>query len=686
MSWLRKLPMYMQSEEAECGLACIAMIANFHGHNIDLHSLRSIIATAGRGMNLLEMRHLFLELQLKAQALRVELEELIILPKPAVLHWNHDHFVVLQKITKKWLWIHDPAVGIRKCKREEVSKAFTGITLIVEPMQQFVGLTCRQRLKLRDFIFQIAGYKHTIILLTTASICIEIGYLIPTILLQYITDAAVETDDILNFIILLIGVTLSLSLFVLLTYVKERFLMQVVLKFKEQFFANVMYHLMFLPLTFFQKRLNGQIQFSFQALGEIQKKITTDAFQFLFEVVILLVSAIVMMIYSVQLSMVVFFAIITSFIIRVLSYHHLKSFRQQAFHQHGLVAAFFLETIQLMLPIKAAAKELERLERWRVHYVNALNSDFVVSRLQLVYQTFNQLLANIEYVFIVGIGVYLIKNNKISIGMLLAFLAYRTSCVTKAQDVLTKFFEYLLLKIEISRVNDILSMPTEKLNLSFKLPKKVTGELTVQDVSFSYSPEHSLIEQVNLTVNAGEKLAIIGPSGCGKTTLLKLMMGLMAPLKGEILLDGTKITTWGLHYYRQLIGAVMQEDKLLSASLSENIIFFSERVDHNWLYEVCRICAVEEFVNSLPMGYATRIGEQGILLSGGQKARILLARALYKKPKILFLDEATSHLDVVCEANIYAAISGLNLTQIMVAHRSESIDVADRVYALHKPR
>ncbi|OGV25726.1 MAG: hypothetical protein A3F18_01475 [Legionellales bacterium RIFCSPHIGHO2_12_FULL_37_14] len=682
MNFLKQLPMYMQYEEAECGLACIAMIANYYGHELDLTSLRNTMATSGMGMNLLEMKQIFLQLQLKAQAFKVEPDLLPAMPKPAVLHWEQDHFVVLKKMNKKWIWIHDPAIGVRKCNFHELSDAFTGIILVIEPMQQFASLKGKTRLRVKDLIAQITGFKKVLSLLIIVSLIIEVGQLIPTILIQYITDAAVQTQDFKNLVILLIGISLALSFFVLMTYVKERFLISVVLRFKEQFFSNAMYHLMFLPIAFFHKRLHGQIQFSFQALEEVQKKITTEAFQLLFEVIVLVFTAIVMLIYSIPLSLLVFGFVAVSLIIRLLSYKHLKTYKQHTFHLHGQVATTFLETIQLMLPIKVSAKEIQRLESWRSQYTKSLNADFITSKLQLSYQISNQFLTNLEYVGVIGLGVYFIKLNKLSIGMLLAFIAYRTAFTAKAQDVLSHIFNYRLLDIELNRVNDILSTEAEDLNLGFSLKREVKGALSLKNISFCYQKEKPLIKNLSLAVEPMEKLAIIGPSGCGKTTLLKLMIGLIEPIAGEITLDGIKLKDWGLHYYRKLLGVVMQDDRLLSASIVENIVFFAEKVDTTWLYELGKMCAIDEFVHTFPMGYRTRIGEQGTLLSGGQKARVLLARALYKKPRILFLDEATSHLDIACEANIYSALQPLNITQIMVAHRPESIKVADRVYDL----
>ena len=214
--------------------------------------------------------------------------------------------------------------------------------------------------------------------------------------------------------------------------------------------------------------------------------------------------------------------------------------------------------------------------------------------------------------------------------------------------------------------------------------REIKGAIQLKNISFKYhSSQPFILKNLNLEIKAGEKIAIIGPSGCGKTTLLKILMGLLSVNQGEIIIDDISIKEFGLANLRKLSAAVMQDDMLLSGSLLDNIVFFDEAIDYARVHEVAKTAFIHDFIVTLPMGYETIIGELGSSLSGGQKQRILLARALYRKPKILFLDEATSHLDSDNEIKINQALQALNITQIIIAHRIETIRMADRVIDLN---
>jgi ATP-binding cassette subfamily B protein RaxB len=337
-----------------------------------------------------------------------------------------------------------------------------------------------------------------------------------------------------------------------------------------------------------------------------------------------------------------------------------------------------------MVPVKAFLKERVRLNTWHNSYIDALNGDIAVERLQIRYRAVNQLLTHCEYIGVVALGAILVLKSELSLGMLFAFLGFRQLFVGKCASFIHQLFEYRLITIQLDRLNDIMSQEPEVLYEKIQTIKRpIEGALALQQVSFQYNPIlPPILKDLNLHINPGEKVAIVGASGCGKSTLLKMMMGLLTPTAGRILIDGVALDDFGLRNYRLLIASVMQEDALLSGSILENITFFEEEVDLDYAHNVARLVCIDDVIQKLPMGYETRVGDMGSTLSGGQKQRILLARALYKKPSILFLDEATSHLDQENEQRINQALSKLNITQVIVAHRKETIAMADRVVSL----
>lgn len=268
--------------------------------------------------------------------------------------------------------------------------------------------------------------------------------------------------------------------------------------------------------------------------------------------------------------------------------------------------------------------------------------------------------------------------------MLLAFIAYKTTFSGRVGSLINKFVELKMLRLQGERLADIVLAEPEQ-NAVTEYAERELTDLTseARNVSFRYADaEPWVLRNLDLAVPPGESLAIAGPSGCGKTTLLKLLLGMVPPTEGEIRVGGIRIDQLGVKQYRKLIGAVLQEDQLLAGSIAENIAFFDLHPSQPRIELCAEIAAIHAEIMAMPMGYATLIGDMGTAISGGQKQRILLARALYKQPKLLFLDEATSHLDVARETIVNAAVRDLRLTRIIVAHRPQTIASAERVITL----
>jgi len=301
----------------------------------------------------------------------------------------------------------------------------------------------------------------------------------------------------------------------------------------------------------------------------------------------------------------------------------------------------------------------------------------------VLYNVANQGILHIEPIIITCIGALLVIKNEFSVGMLLAFLAYRHMLVNKTTSLIHNVTEFKLITLQLNRLEDILFQEPEVIGTGLGGVEEIKGALHLKNIFFSYhGKENFILNNVSLTISPSEKIVIIGPSGCGKSTLLKVMMGLLSSTAGEIFIDDTPLHNFGLKNYRNLTASVMQEDTLLSGSIIDNITFFDESINLENVYTVSKLACIHETIIKLPMAYETLVGEMGSTLSGGQKQRILLARALYKRPKLLFLDEATSHLDVDNERSINIALKSLKITQVVIAHRKETIEMADRVIDL----
>ncbi len=678
-----KLPVILQDERAECGHACVAMISNFWGHQLDLYGLRSIHNTSSRGITLLDINQLFASLGFVTRPLRVPMDELHLIKCPAILHWNMNHFVVLKQVKKNHVVIHDPAFGVRHYSMSEVSQSFTGIVLEVEKSSDFKELRSHNKLTLHQLVKTIHGVNKYIIFLVLLSLSIEILSLLNPLFLQYVMDDVIGYSERGNLYVIAIGFLILTFIHVFTEYIRGNMVIYFTNNLTEQFSANVVNHILKLPLEFFEKRHKGDLQSKFQAIDHIQKKISTDFVNAVLDGLMICINFAVMFVYSPQLTVLVALALFVCLALRYASYQSLRKQTESSINQHAKAMSVFLETLQGIIPIKTFLKEQVRFNTWRNSYIDALNADINVSKMTVFYQAANQLLFHFEHILVVCVGASLVISNKFSIGMLIAFLSYRLLLVNKTSSLIQNVFDYKLISIQLHRLSDILFQHPEVINTGSGVALHIQGSLSLAHIYFRYNPHaNSILSDINLNIKAGEKIAIVGRSGGGKSTLLKVMMGLLDKTAGEVYIDGIPISEFGLKNYRDLTASVMQDDVLLSGSIIDNISFFDEQIDLERIYQVAKLACIHDEIGKFPMGYETFVGDMGSTLSGGQKQRLLLARALYKQPKILFLDEATSHLDAANEKNISNALKSLNITQIIIAHREETIQMADRIINL----
>lgn len=677
---MRRLPIILQDEIAECAHASIAMVSNYWGHDLDLFAVRKIRQPSAQGINLREIISIFEHLGFRARALKISLEELKQVKCPAILHWNLNHFVVLKQVKGNNLIIHDPATGIIHCKLNEASNHFTGILLEVEKTEDFQKIRAKNNLSLLDLAKSVGGLSSFITGLLCLSLAIEIFSLINPLLIQYIMDDVIAYSNLQQLGLVASAFILLLLVQILSEYLRGKMVIYLTNHLNEQFSVQVMGHLLKLPFEFFAKRSKGDIQAKFQAIEVIQNKMGIDFVNTLLDGLMIIINLTVMIIYSPWLTAIVLTAILLYLGLRYISYHHLQKQSASSVYLHAKATSVFLETLQAITPIKLFLKEGARLDSWRNNYINSLNANIKVENINIVYQTAHQFLFHFEHIIVVCVGAIQVLNNRFSLGMLMAFLAYRLLLVNKASSFIQKLFDYHLITIHLNRLNDVVGQKIETVNCGFNQSSIIKGSLSLKNISFSYhSHEFPILHNINLEIKAGEKVAITGPSGCGKSTLLKVMMGLLTPTCGELFIDGQLINQFGLKNYRELSAVVMQDDVLLSGSILDNIIFFDNPPDLPWAYEVANLAGVHDTIQQLPMGYETLVGEMGSTLSGGQKQRILIARALYKRPKILFLDEASNHLDSETEKQLNLSLKSLNITQIIIAHRQDTIQMADRV-------
>jgi ATP-binding cassette subfamily B protein RaxB len=346
----------------------------------------------------------------------------------------------------------------------------------------------------------------------------------------------------------------------------------------------------------------------------------------------------------------------------------------------------FLETVRGVQGVRLFGRGEERRMGWMNVLAEQFNADVRAQRIGVVYQTANTLLFGIERVIIIWMAALAVLDRNFSVGMLFAFIAYKDQFSDRVAGLIDRLFELRMLRLHGERVADIvLTEAEEEFAVDEIDVERLSADIEIKGLSFRYSSvEPFVLQGIDLKIRAGECVAISGVSGCGKTTLVKLLLGLQQPTEGEVCVGGVPLRKLGPGNYRRMIGTVMQEDMLFRGSIADNICFFDPAPDRERIEQCAKLAAIHAEIAASPMGYNTLVGDIGTTLSGGQKQRVLLARALYKRPKILVLDEATSHLDVLNERAVNEAIKDMKLTRIIVAHRPETIAMASRVVVLER--
>ena len=680
----RRLPVLLQTEGAECGLACMAMVASYWGHQIDIPSMRRRFSVSMKGVNLKGLMAMASGLSLQTRPLKLDLQHLPELKLPCILHWDLNHFVVLKSVSAKHVVVHDPAVGERRMGLDDFSKHFTGVALELTPTAQFEAQEERQQISLFALMGRVVGLRRGLAQLLALGLALQVCALIAPFYMQWIVDEALLASDRDLITVLGCGFLLLALLQTSIGAVRAWVTTVLATSLNLQWLGNAFAHLLKLPLPYFEKRHTGDIVSRFGSIQQIQTSLTTQFVEGIIDGVLVLGTLIMMLLYSTTLAAVACVAVVLYALLRWIMFRPLRDANSEQIIHSAKQQSHFMETVRGMQSIRLFGRSEERRSSWMNTLTDEFNAQLRISKLAVSYQTANTLLFSGERVIVIWLAALAVLNNEFSIGMVFAFISYKDQFSQRMASLIDKLFELRMMRLHGERVADIVLAEAEHDDDVAEVDAgNIMPTIEMKNLSFRYSDsEPEVIRELNLTIPAGQCVAITGPSGCGKTTLMKLMLGLLTPTGGEIRIGGVALGSLGLANYRHMLGTVMQDDTLFAGSISDNISFFDPMVDMQRVYGCAQLAAIAPEIAAMPMAFNTLIGDIGTGLSGGQKQRILLARALYKNPKILVLDEATSHLDVWNEQAVNQAIQQIPLTRIIVAHRPETIQMAERVIVL----
>lgn len=680
----RRVPAILQTEAAECGLACLTMVCRYFGMDIDLLNLRRRFGVSSHGATLTTLMHIAGQLAMKTRPLSLDLDEINQLKRPCLLHWDMNHFVVLVAVRRSRFIIHDPALGRRIIGMREMSQHFSGIALEIWPDNEFIPLKARSRLSLWSMMRNISGLPGFLIKIFCLSLVVEaVNILIPVGTQLVMDHVLIARDhDLLSLICLGLLTFILFRTFISMLRSWTSLVMQSLIDI--QWKTGLMDHLLRLPLVYFEKRKAGDIQSRFASLDTIRGTLTSSLVNGIIDVIVSVSVLVMMYLYGGWLIFVVLGFTLLYMLLRLTTYQRYRQAQEEHIVKGARASSHFMETLYGISTLKVLGLSGTRSQYWLNLNIDTTNAGIRMSRLDMLFGGVNSLISTVDQVVILWLGASMVIDGNMTVGMFVAFNAYRGQFSERASSLIDMLLQLRMLALHNDRIADIVLHEPEAFQPARSLcqPDKAAG-LQVRDLSYQYDKlSRPIFSDINIRVDAGESVAITGPSGAGKTTLMKVMSGLLAPDSGSILCNGIDIAGAGINNYRQGIACVLQEDKLFAGSIAENISGFSEQKDMQWVTDCARNSHIHDEIMQMPMGYETLVSELGGSLSGGQKQRLLIARALYRRPAILFLDEATSHLDLDNEARVNAAISQLKITRIFIAHRPSTIASADRVIEL----
>jgi ATP-binding cassette, subfamily B, bacterial len=681
----------MQMNAVECGAASLAMILNYYGHRVSLSQVRDVVMASGRdGISAQGIAKAARTFQLRVRAYSTEPSQFPYVQLPAIVHWNFNHFVVVEKWTPSKVHIVDPAGGRRELTAAEFDNSFTGVVLTFEPNAHFKRSRVWHMSTWRtyfQFLSTTKGLRAFLAQIFAASLLLQLLGLALPVFTQLLVDRIVpyrmtEILPIIGLGLLIVAaahMVTQLLRSLLLIYLQTRLDSQMMLGFFE--------HLLSLPFRFFQQRTSGDLLMRLGSNSIIREVLTSQTLSIILDGLFVVVYLVILLSYSALFGALVLVTSLAQLLALYGLTRAIKNLTDREIAAQSEAQSYMVETLAGIKMIKASGSEAFALDHWTNLFFKQLNASFQRNyRIALINAIINLFRTFVPLVYL-WIGAVLVINGSMSLGTMLALNALAVSFLTPLASLMTTGQQLQMVSSHLDRLVDVLQAEPEQRLESVREPGRLTGTIQLEQVSFQYDPGSPMVlHDINLSIQAGQKIALVGATGSGKSTLAMLILGLYAPTNGQVRFDGAPLPELNMGAVRRQIGVVLQEPFIFSGSIRQNISLGNTDLSMAQIAHAAQLAHIHDDIVHIPMAYETRLAEGGTGLSGGQRQRLALARALASEPSILLLDEATSHLDAITESIVDRNLSRLSCTRIVIAHRLSTVQNADLILVLDKGR
>ncbi len=685
----KEVPFVAQLTPTDCGAASLSAALSYFGKEVPIHTVRTTLGGGRNGVTakqLLTAARLF---GLRARAVNVELEKLPFLPPASILHWDLNHFVVFEKATKKGVQIVDPGMGRRLLKMADVSKSLSGVGILLEPGEGFTQVDGQQKSRFKRYVNWILGVRGVWQRLLLTSLFLQLVALAVPGLMGALVDKVVPRADI-ELLTLVSSGFLSIGAFYFLsTFLRVRLLLHLRTRVESAMSLDFVEHLLALPYTFFQQRTTGDLMMRLSSQTAIREILTTGALSAVLDGAMVTVYLVLLLGAAPILAVVALAITAVQVSIYLVMGRRNANLMIESLAAQARLEGYQVEMLAGIETLKSMGAADRAQTRWTDLYIVSLNNSVKRGELDGMFQSLVGVLRFCGPVSLMLTGAHLVLVGDLSLGTMLGLSALGAGFLDPVANLVNTGMRLAQLKGYMERIEDVLDTPTEPRKAEGKAGGngRLVGAVKVDGLGFFYPSEPKpTLQDITLTVEPGERVAIVGASGSGKSTLARLLAGLYEPAAGEVSYDGIPVKEWDLNQLRERLGIVTQDTRLFSGSIRENLTLFDPSVPQDDVERAVRLAVLDGDIGRMPMGYDTVLADGGSSLSGGQRQRVSLARALLRRPSILVLDEATSALDTVTEALVQERLKELNCTQVVVAHRLSTVVNADKIVVLEQGR